>query len=187
MTTTMQLSPGNGSLPDMIVGRGFYKLGYVTTDRDAAVKVLSNSYGFEQFVPFEPTLSVSTDDGRTGPASLRCAFSAGRDLVIEVMEPVGGLVGIFREPLAGAAGVRLAFPHVGLLVDDFDAAPLTMPRHGLRAPPLAALPNGMRVSYSRLPRLGPMVELVRYGGDNGALLPRVPGPAGRWVAPPEHQ
>jgi hypothetical protein len=183
----MQLSPGNGSLPDMIVGRGFYKLGYVTTDRDAAVKVLGDEYGFEQFVPFEPTLSVSTDDGRTGPASLRCAFSAGRDLVIEVMEPVGGLVGIFREPLDGAAGFRLAFHHVGVLVDDFDAATLTMARHGLRPAWRADLPTGMRVSYTRLPLLGHMVELVRYGGDSGAFLARVRGQAGCGVAPSEQQ
>src|SRR5260370_21237629 len=130
MTTTMQLSPGNGSLPDMIVGRGFYKLGYVTPDRAAAVKVLSDEYGFEQFVPFEPTLSVSTDDGRTGPASLRCAFSAGRDLVIEVMEPVGGLVGIFRDPIDGAAGFPLSFHHVRGPVADFDPATPTMAPHG---------------------------------------------------------
>jgi hypothetical protein len=173
----MQLLPGNGGLPDIIVGRGFYKLGYVTTDRDAAVKVLGDEYGFEQFVPFEPTLPVSTDDGRTGPASLRCAFSAGRDLVIEVMEPLGGLVGIFREALEGAAGFRIAFHHVGVLVDDFDAATATMARHGLRPAWRADLPNGMQVSYTRLPLLGHMVELVRYGGDSGAFLARVRGQA----------
>ena len=171
----MRLSHGDSVLPEMLVGGGFYKLGYVTTDRDAAVKVLSDEYGFERFVPFEPTLAVSTDDGRTGPASLRCAFSAGRDLVVEVMEPVAGLVGIFREPLEGTAGFRLAFHHVGVLVDDFEAATVTMTRHGLRAAWSADLPNGMQVSYTRLPLLGHMVELVHYGGDSGAFLAGVRG------------
>jgi hypothetical protein len=46
----------------------------------------------DAFVPFSPRFEAVLPDGRRGLAELDCAFSAGRDHVIEVMQPVSGLV-----------------------------------------------------------------------------------------------
>lgn len=88
------------SFADALLHPGFYKLGYVTTDRDRAVDLLTERMGIEQFIPFEPSFDVVTADGRRGSASLRCAFSAGRDLYIEVLQPVDGLVDVLPALLA---------------------------------------------------------------------------------------
>lgn len=153
-----------------LVGTGFYKLGYVTTDRDRAIEVLGEQLGIEEFAPFEPSLEVRTADGRTGNASLRCAFSVGHHVFVEVMQPVAGLVDVFREALPPGDDFAIAFHHTGVLVDDMDATLASGAALGLTPEWSADLANGMRVAYTRLPSLGHLVEHVFYGGDSAAFL-----------------
>lgn len=169
----MPLSRGRAGFPELLIGPGYYKLGYVTTDRDRAIAELSDTYGFAEWAPFEPALKVTVADGTHGEARLRCAFSVGRDLVVEVMEPVDGQVDLFRLPLGDGDGFRIAFHHVGVLVDDFDAAMTTALRAGATPQWSADVPNGMRASYLDVPLLGHHLELVYYGGDSGAFLEKV--------------
>jgi Glyoxalase/Bleomycin resistance protein/Dioxygenase superfamily len=152
---------------------GFYKLGYVTTDRDQAAEILTERLGIEQFVPFEPSFEVVTADGRRGSASLRCAFSAGRDLFIEVLQPVDGLVDVFTEPLAGSLGFALKFHHTAVIVDDLAAVKASAAKLGLRPAIEAHLPTGMSFTYIRLPGLGHYVEHDQYDGNSRAFLDSV--------------
>ncbi len=152
---------------------GFYKLGYVTTDRDRAVEFLTERMGIEQFVSFEPSFEVVTADGRRGHASLRCAFSAGRDLFIEVLQPVDGLVDVFTEPLAGTRGFAIEFHHTAVIVDDLAAVKAAAAKLGLRPAIEAHLPTGMSFTYIRLPGLGHYVEHDQYDGSSRAFLDSV--------------
>jgi hypothetical protein len=152
---------------------GFYKLGYVTTDRDQAVELLTERLGIEEFVPFEPSFEVVAADGRRGRASLRCAFSAGRDLFIEVLQPVDGLVDVFTEPLAGTRGFALKFHHTAVIVDDLAAVKAAAAKLGLTPAIEAHLPNGMSFTYIRLPELGHYVEHDQYDGNSRAFLDSV--------------
>jgi hypothetical protein len=164
------------ALADTLVGAGFYKLGYVTTDLDRAIEVFTRQLGFGAFARFSPTLAVHTGDGRAGPAALSCAFSTGRELVVELLQPLDGLVDIFREPLEtlDRDGFGIAFHHTGVLVDDLEATLRLLP-----VPPAwqAAIPDRMGVSYTRLPGLGHHVEHVQYLGDGGDFLASVRQPA----------
>ena len=162
----------NPALADALVGPGFYKLGYVTTDLDRAIEVFTYQLGFGAFARFNPALPVHAADGRTGPASLSCAFSTGRELVVELLQPLGGLVDIFREPLAhlDPGGFGIAFHHTGVLVDDLAATLRQLPV----APAWQAwLPGRMGVSYTKPPGLGHYVEHVQYFGDAGDFLASV--------------
>jgi hypothetical protein len=166
----------NPRLADALIGPGFYKLGYVTTDLDRAIDVFTGQLGFGAFARFSPTLPVRTADGRTGPATLSCAFSTGRELVVELLQPLDGLVDIFREPLAtlDGTGFGIAFHHTGVLVDDLEATLGQLPV----APAWQAwLPDRMGVSYTRPPGLGHYVEHVQYLGDGGGFLASVRRPA----------
>ncbi|QFR01691.1 VOC family protein [Streptomyces phaeolivaceus] len=163
------------SFVDSLLHPGFYKLGYVTNDRDQAVDVLSERLGIEEFVPFEPAFTVTTEDGRTGEASLRCAFSAGRQLVIEVLQPVDGLVDIFTESLTDSGGFQLVFHHVAVLVEDLGAVKKAAAALGLAPAIEAHLPTGMSFTYLKLPGLGHYVEHDQYDGDSGAFLDSVRG------------
>lgn len=174
----MRCSPGAGPLIDLLVGAGFYKLGYVTNDCETAIAALQAELGVENFARFEPTLTVTTPCG-TGPASLSCAFSTGRELVIEVMQPLSGNVGIFADPLPAGPEFQLVFHHVGVLVDDFDVAVSGFAARSMTPLWSADLANGMRVCYLDVPLLGHLVELVYYGGDSGDFLESVRQPANR--------
>ena len=170
------LSSGAGPFAELVVGPGFYKLGYVTTDRDEAVSRLRADLGFADWAPFAPRLEVVVESGDRGTASLRCAFARGRRVVVEVMEPVDGLVEAFSEPLRDVDGFGLVFHHIGVLVDDMDAALATSAAAGATPVWSADVPNGMRVTYLRTPWLGHLVELVYYGGDSGDFLAGVRAP-----------
>ncbi|MFI5613385.1 hypothetical protein [Amycolatopsis sp. NPDC051903] len=65
-------------------GLGLYKLGYVTTDLDKAIETFTAQLGFDGFTRFSPSMDV-TAEGQQGPAKLDCAFSTGRELVVELM------------------------------------------------------------------------------------------------------
>ncbi len=163
----------DGSFAGALLHPGFYKLGYVTTDRDQAVELLTERLGIEQFVRFEPSFDVVTADGRRGRASLRCAFSAGRDLFVEVLQPVDGLVDVFAEPLAGSRGFALKFHHTAVIVDDLATVKAAAAKLGLRPAIEAHLPTGMSFTYILLPGLGHYVEHDQYDGDSRAFLDSV--------------
>jgi catechol 2,3-dioxygenase-like lactoylglutathione lyase family enzyme len=164
------------ALADALVGAGFYKLGYVTTDLDRAIELFTGELGFGTFARFNPTLPVRTADRRTGPATLTCAFSTGRNLVVELLQPLDGLVDIFREPLEplDLDGFDIAFHHTGVLVDNLEATLARLPEDPAWQ---AWIPGRMGVSYTKLPGLGHYVEHVQYLGDAGDFLASVRQPA----------
>ena len=87
------------------------------------------------------------------------------------MQPLDGLVDIFREPLA--CGVDVAFHHTGVLVPDLAAVKRSLPT----GPAWEAwVPDRMGVAYTRLPGLGHYVEHVEYQGNGGAFLDFVRAP-----------
>jgi hypothetical protein len=152
---------------------GFYKLGYVTNNREKAIEVLTEQLGIEEFVPFEPSFPVTTADGREGTASLRCAFSAGRELFIEVLQPVDGLVDIFTEALADTGGFQIVFHHIAVIVDDLAAVKAAAATLGIQPAIEARLPTGMSFTYLKLPGLGHYVEHDQYEGDSRQFLDSV--------------
>lgn len=155
---------------DALVGPGFYKLGYVTTDLDRAVAMFRSGLGFGEFARFSPAMEVTTADG-TGPARLDCAFSTGRELVVELMQPLDGRVEIFAEPLGEEFSV--AFHHVGVLVDDLEAVKRQLPAQPAWE---SSIPDRMGVTYTWFAALGHYVEHVEYRGDGGDFLASVRRP-----------
>jgi catechol 2,3-dioxygenase-like lactoylglutathione lyase family enzyme len=178
------LPEGNPSTPPLaeaLIGPGFYKLGYVTTDLEQAIDLFTRTLGFGAFARFAPSMEVTTGDGKRGPASLRCAFSTGRELVVELMQPLDGLVDVFREPLATADEFAIAFHHTGILVDDLERVKAQLPTNPAWE---SWLPGRMGVTYTRIPALGHYVEHVEYRGDGGDFLASVRSRAQTSPAPP---
>lgn len=153
-----------------ILTPGFYKYGYVTNDRDRAIKTLQASLGIEEFVPFSPKFTVTTDDGRTGEAALDCAFSAGRDIFIEVLQPKSGLVDIFESSLTDSDEFQLVLHHISVIVDDLEAVKTSAAAVGIKPAIEAHLPTGMSFTYMKLPDLGLWIEHDQYDGNSRAFL-----------------
>jgi hypothetical protein len=161
------------SYPGSILNDGLYKLGYVTNDRDHAMRLLQTRLGVEEFVPFAPTFEVTTDDGRAGTANLQCAFSAGRKFFIEVLQPVSGLVEVFSDSLTDDEGFQLVFHHVAVIVDDLAAVKASALVLGIKPAIEASLSTGMSFTYMKLPGLGHWVEHDQYDGNSKAFLDSV--------------
>jgi hypothetical protein len=148
----------------------FYKFGYVTNDRDRAVEVLKKDLGVEEFATFSPSMEVTDGNGETGTATLNCAFSAGRKLFIEVMQPVSGLVQIFQDSLTPSTDFQLVFHHISVIVEDLDAVKTAAAELGIKPALEAHLAGGMHFTYMKLPGLGHWIEHDQYDGDSQAFL-----------------
>jgi len=156
--------------PEVLLGSGLYKLGYVTNDRDAAIELLTAQCGFEGFAPFEPAFEVARPDGSTAPARLRCAFSVGRHNVLEVMEPVEGEVDLWAAPLRGASDLVIHFHHVGLVTDDLDGVRAAAASHGIQPALEASMGSDIEFAYLPIAPLGHLVEHIQYRADAAAFL-----------------
>jgi hypothetical protein len=128
------------TLPDLFLGPGFWKLGYVTNDRDAAIERLRDELGLEEWATHEPEFEIVLADGRSGSVRTSIAFTVGHHNAIELVEPVEGLVDPWADPLRGTSGPTLRFHHAGLLVDDIEAGKRAGLRPEVESAPGAPVP-----------------------------------------------
>jgi hypothetical protein len=163
------------NLPSAIIGPGLYKLGYVTNDLDRAISCFQEQLGFEEFVRFEPKFEAEQPDGTCAPAHLRCAFSAGRSNVVELMEPHDGRIDLWRAPLQGLSEFAVRFHHIGHVTDDLRAVRESFEAKNL-GPVLWAQSPAFAFAYFPVPAAGHYVEHMQYFGDGGAFLASVRAP-----------
>lgn len=95
-----------------------YQNAYVTRDLDKAIALFRAEHEFENFMRFEPTFEVTTPAGR-GMATTKMALGWIGNVQYELIEPVSGLVDIYREGLPEAEGQPMRFHHVCMRVDDW--------------------------------------------------------------------
>lgn len=97
--------------------QGHYQNAYVTPNIEQAIAGLRDLENVENILQFETPLELWTPQG-TGTALMKIALAWIGNLQVELIEPVSGLVDIYRDALP-ASGVR--FHHVGMRVKDWDA------------------------------------------------------------------
>jgi hypothetical protein len=95
-----------------------YQNAYVTRDIAKGIEAFRTRAKVDREIVFEGTSHVMTPDG---PATQHCklAFLWVGDLQYELVEPVSGAVGIYRDGLPEGDGLK--FHHVCMRVDDWDA------------------------------------------------------------------
>lgn len=163
------------NIPEAFIGPTLYKLGYVTNDLDQAISYFEDRLGFEEFVRFEPKFEAQLRDGSTASAHLRCAFSKGRDNVVELMEPYEGEVGLWREPLQDLSEFAVRFHHVGHVTDDLEGVRSSFEAKGF-SPVLWAESPVFAFAYFPVPAANHYVEHIQYFGEGGAFLASVREP-----------
>lgn len=95
-----------------------YQNAYVTRDIDRAVELLQREHGLTGEVQrFEITNQIRTAEGE-GASTLKLAFLWAGRLQYELIEPVSGLVGLYKDALPD--GRLLRFHHVAMRADDWD-------------------------------------------------------------------
>ena len=100
----------------MIEGR-HYQNAYITRDIDKAVKSFQDRSGVKDVMRYEGPVELTTPRGR-GIAVNKLAFIWIDGLQYELIEPVSGLVDIYRDALPADDSLR--FHHVCMRVDNWD-------------------------------------------------------------------
>lgn len=111
---------------DVIEGR-HYQNAYVTRDIDAAVARFVGRTGATGVMRYDADVEVWTPAG-AGRAVNRLAFIWVGGVQYEFIEPVSGLVDVYRDALP--ADDALAFHHVCMRVDDWDVFRAKVTREG---------------------------------------------------------
>ena len=93
-----------------------YQNAYVTRDLDAALEIFRAQYGFDRFRRMEVSYELTTRAGR-GTASVKLALGWIGELQYELIEPVSGLIDVYREGLSNAQPMH--FHHVCMRVADW--------------------------------------------------------------------
>lgn len=99
---------------------GFFQLAYVTTDLDQALAQIRATTGIQTFASLDMTPEIVWR-GTKHALKARAALAWAGETMVEVIEPHGEEMAVWKRGLEGD-GFRLAFHHVGVMVDDFDAA-----------------------------------------------------------------
>jgi hypothetical protein len=99
----------------MLEGR-HYQNAYVTRDIDKAVESFRARAGVSEARVFEASVEVQTPAGR-GLAVSKLSFIWINNLQYELIQPVSGLVGIYRDALP--ADDALKFHHICMRVDNW--------------------------------------------------------------------
>ena len=102
----------NAAMPDT-PRVGFYQVAYVTNEFERALQQCARTHGAHQFARL-PGLRYETGPGRAAICHVALAYVG--DTEIEVIQPLEGDVGFYREALP-ATGFALRFHHLARLYD----------------------------------------------------------------------
>jgi hypothetical protein len=95
----------------------FFQLAYITRNLETGVAMLRERYGIGEALIFEPNTVVQTAWG-TGLSSVRAALAWTGALQIELIQPVSGLIDVYRPYMP--KDDSLVFHHVAVRTDDWD-------------------------------------------------------------------
>lgn len=98
--------------------KGQFQNAYVTPDLERATGLLRDRYGIGEFGQYDLELDVTTPAG-SGKAALKVALAWVGDIQYELIEPVSGLVDMYRDALPENGLLR--FHHICMRSQDWDA------------------------------------------------------------------
>jgi hypothetical protein len=93
-----------------------YQNAYITRDIGSAIERFRRRSAVERVIAFEASVDLWTPRGR-GAAVSKLAFIWIGDLQYELIQPVSGLVDIYRDALPADDGLK--FHHTGTRVEDW--------------------------------------------------------------------
>ena len=142
-----------------LLGGSFSQLAWVSNDFDRALGELRGRLGIERFLELRDLPYMVRADGAEAVCHVALAYSGG--LQIELIEPRGGLDGVYRDALPEDGGFALRFHHFAQALPSQEALE---DMRGAAAqdwaiPVEGSHPNGMTYFYADLrPLLGHYVE-----------------------------
>lgn len=128
-----------------------WQLGYVTTDLDRALDELGARYGLEHHVRLPAGDSTWHLGDRTLPFEANFAMAARGGLVVELIEPVGGEVGFYRDALPDDGSFAVRLHHYATFVPtgqaEWDRVAGILGQAGLQFGHTLIIPGRVRAGY----------------------------------------
>lgn len=148
---------------------GFFQLGYVTRDLDAACADYRRKFGVSEFLINEP----GPIDGKA-PPTRRIALAYIDEIMTEIIEPDPAQKTIYDDALPTVAG-PIALHHFGYLIDDHEAMLRRLGELGYAVPMHGSMPGALDYSYADTRAdLGHYCEFIRLHDGGRAFFDSVP-------------
>ena len=158
------------SLSDLL--REVIQLAYVTDDLDAGVEWLQSTFGTSRcHVRYASSLggTVIVDGAPADEWVIDVALVNAGPTNIELIRPVSGAVDLYRGAIR--PGAPATFHHLGVRVDDFDAAAALISSNGRSWEQYGATEGAIRFGYLDLTaELGHRIEVMELGPGMQQLL-----------------
>lgn len=155
----------------------FFQIAHVTTSLDRAMEEIGRASGISHWLEMRDHQATIRDGAR---AHIHVALAWKGDLMIELIEPLGGADAIYREPLTGA-GYQIRQHHMGRIFDSvetFEAAMAPLRRAGVKFPVEGNLEDTRGkclINYADLrPQLGYYIENLMFTPEGREWLDTVP-------------
>lgn len=147
-----------------------FQIGYVVPDLHAAIRFFKDTLGVRDFMVWENLmLDDQTYNGAPGDYVQSIAFGYLGDLQVELIQPLSGestYSAYLRQNPRG--GVQ----HVGILVDDFDAAVAAMTARGFEAVQSGCHGETKLVYFDTGEASGTLTEIITIAPDELAMFER---------------
>jgi hypothetical protein len=148
-----------------------WQLGYVTTDLDQALAVLSARFGFEHQFRVPSGGATFMAGAEVVPWEARFAMAARGGLIIEVIEPVDGEVDFYRQALPADGSFAIRLHHLATFMETGDEAwdrvGGLLAAAGLRFDYTMSIPGRVRAGYiDARAELGHFLEICQLEHDD---------------------
>jgi hypothetical protein len=152
-----------------------WQVGYVATDLDRAMEEAAQTLGLEHCIEVPTDTAEFVVDGEVRPWETRIAMGSRGGLIVEIIEPVRGEVGFYRDylPQDGSYGLRLH--HLAAFMEPGDEAWAAMEGvlagAGLKVDSLVLIPGRVRAGYvDTSAQLGHWMEICQLQPDDIATF-----------------
>ena len=155
---------------DQPLAHKVFQIGYVVPDLHAAVRFFKETLGVPDFLVWENfMLEQQTYNGTPGDYLQSIAFGYLGDLQIELIQPLSGESSysayLRRNPIGGVQ-------HLGVLVDDFDAAVGAMTARGFQAVQSGCHGDTRLVYFDTDEASGTLTEIITIAPAERAMFER---------------
>jgi hypothetical protein len=128
-----------------------WQLGYVTTDLDRAIEDMAARFGLEHSLEVPTAGATFMADDEVVPWEARFAMGARGGLIVELIEPIDGAVGFYREALPSDRSFAIRFHHLAAFMDPGDESwervGSLLADSGLRFDYTMTIPGRVRAGY----------------------------------------
>ena len=143
-----------------------WQFGYVTTDLEQAIEVMSERFGLEHVLRLPSGGATFLVGDEPAPWDARFAMGSRGGTIVELIEPVGGEVGFYTRLLPTDGSFAIRFHHFATFMETGDEAwermRTLLHEAGLRFDYTVLIPDRVRAGYVDMTaELGHYVEICQ--------------------------